>query len=71
MPWTEADRETVLDAMRQIIAGERVVEVTTADRSETRQVASLDELRKILGEIDATGVTPRPRLLRGRYSKGL
>ena len=71
MPWTEDDRETVLDAMRQIIAGERVVEVTTADRSETRQVASLDELRKILGEIDQTGVVTRPRLLRGRFNKGL
>jgi len=57
--------------MRQIIAGERVVVLTTADRSETRQIANLEELRKILGEIDATGVTPRPRLLRGRFSKGL
>src|ERR671918_51679 len=66
MPWTEADKEAVLEAMRQIIAGERVIVLTTADRSETRQVASLEELRDILGEIDAS-VTPRPRIFRTSY----
>lgn len=71
MPWTEADRETVLEAMREIVAGKRVVSITTADRSETRQVANLAELQKILDSISTGGATHRPRLLRSRYSKGL
>ena len=73
MPWTTADREILLNAMREIAKGERVTSVTTADRSETKQIASLDDLKKLLDQIDAatTPATQRPRLLRSRYSKGL
>ena len=70
MPWTNADRENVLEAMRQIIDGKRVVTLTTADRSETRQVATLKDLQDILDSIDASKVT-HPRILRSRFSKGL
>ena len=70
MPWTKADRENVLEAMREIIDGKRVVSVTTADRSETRQITTLKELEDLLTSIDGL-VTSRPRLLRSRYNKGL
>lgn len=70
MPWTKADRENVLEAMREIIDGKRVVSVTTADRSETRQMTTLKELEDLLTSIDGL-VTARPRLLRSRYNKGL
>lgn len=73
MPWTQADREIILDAMRAIAKGERVTSVTTADRSETYQVATIDDLKKLLDQIEtsATPSTKRPRVLRSRYSKGL
>jgi len=73
MPWTVADREIILQAMRDIAKGERVTEVTTADRQETRQIASLDDLKKLLDQIDSatTPAAQRPRLLRSRYNKGL
>lgn len=70
MPWTQADRENVLEAMREIIDGKRVVMLTTADRSETRQAATIKDLQDILDIIDAV-TAPRPRLLRSRYNKGL
>jgi hypothetical protein len=70
MPWTAEDRECVLDAKRQIIAGKRLVVVTTSDRSETRQIVKLEELDAILAQIDAR-ISPRPRIFRTRYSKGL
>jgi hypothetical protein len=68
MPWTSEDREMILDAMREIIAGKRLVVVTTADRSETRQITRLEELQDILNKIDGTA---QPRIFRTRYSKGL
>ncbi len=73
MPWTKADREIVLEAIRDIADGKRVTQIMTADRQETYQVASLDDLQKLLDRIDAVspGTAPRPRILRSRYSKGL
>jgi hypothetical protein len=70
MPWTTADREIILDAIRDIAEGKRVTSVTTADRSETYQIADVGDLQKLLDTINAN-VQNRPRLLRSRYSKGL
>jgi hypothetical protein len=70
MAWTEDDRAAVEQAMRDIIANKRVITLTTADRSESRQITKLDELRAILAQIDQA-VTPKPRIFRTRYCKGL
>jgi hypothetical protein len=57
--------------MREIVDGKRMVSVTTADRSETYQAFTVQDLQKLLDMIDGANNKNRPRLLRSRYSKGL
>ena len=75
--FTVDDLENIGDAIREITAGKRVVQVTLQDRVKRYSDVQLPDLQKlrdmIRNEINAgTSVTTkRPRLFRMRYQKGL
>ena len=75
--FTVDDLKNIGDAIREITAGKRVVQVTLQDRVKRYSDVQLPDLQKlrdmIRNEINAgTSVTTkRPRLFRMRYQKGL
>jgi hypothetical protein len=75
--FTADDLENIEDAIREITAGKRVVQVTLQDRVERYSDAQLPDLQKlrdtIRNEINAGSsvTTKRPRLFRTSYQKGL
>jgi len=73
--WTQDDLDLVNDAIRQLVAGAREVEVTLQDRVVRYSDVRLPDLREFRDEIAASvaapSTSPRQRIHRGIYSKGL
>ena len=72
---TRADLDAIDEAIRKLVAGERVTSVQFSNYSVQYDHPTLGQLRaersRILAEIGAADGTQRPRAYRARHSKGL
>jgi len=72
---TRADLDAIDEAIRKLVAGERVTSVQFSNYSVQYDHPTLGQLRaersRILAEIGAEDGTQRPRAYRARHSKGL
>ena len=76
--WTQADLDLVDDAIRQLVAGAREVELTLQDRIVRYSDVKLEDLRAFRSEVamavaatSMTTTSSHQRIHRSIYSKGL
>ena len=72
MAWTQADADAVRNAVVALATGKRTVTISYTGppaRSETYALADLDQLRKLLAEMERS-LSGAPRFRRVAFSKG-